>query len=96
LATYPRLDMLINNAAQTIRRPPQYYQHMMTMENTPVAQLPAPLAATLHEFREPVSLRLTADAASTAAAASLTHDSSSSSSGSDESKYSKDQLDAKA
>lgn len=61
LATYPRLDILINNAAQTIRRPPQYYQHMMAMENTPVNLLAAPLAATLHEFREPVQLRLGAD-----------------------------------
>jgi NAD(P)-dependent dehydrogenase (short-subunit alcohol dehydrogenase family) len=33
--TYPRLDILINNAAQTIRRPPGFYAHMMEMENLP-------------------------------------------------------------
>jgi len=33
--TYPRLDILINNAAQTVRRPPGFYAHMMEMENLP-------------------------------------------------------------
>lgn len=28
----PRLDILINNAAQTIRRPPKYYQHLIPDE----------------------------------------------------------------
>lgn len=31
--TYDRLDILINNAAQTVRRPPGFYSHMMDMEN---------------------------------------------------------------
>jgi NAD(P)-dependent dehydrogenase (short-subunit alcohol dehydrogenase family) len=31
--TYDRLDILINNAAQTVRRPPGFYAHMMEMEN---------------------------------------------------------------
>jgi short-subunit dehydrogenase involved in D-alanine esterification of teichoic acids len=26
--TYPHLDIIINNAAQTIRRPPAYYGHL--------------------------------------------------------------------
>jgi len=33
--TYPRLDLLINNAAQTVRRPPGFYAHMMEMESLP-------------------------------------------------------------
>jgi len=33
--TYDRLDILINNAAQTVRRPPGFYSHMMEMENLP-------------------------------------------------------------
>lgn len=37
--TYPRLDILINNAAQTVRRPPGFYAHMMELERTPVALL---------------------------------------------------------
>ncbi|NJN28313.1 MAG: SDR family oxidoreductase [Cyclobacteriaceae bacterium] len=30
---YPRLDILINNAAQTVRRPAGFYAHMMEAEN---------------------------------------------------------------
>jgi NAD(P)-dependent dehydrogenase (short-subunit alcohol dehydrogenase family) len=44
LATLPRLDFIINNACQTVRRPPQFYKHMMEHERelaSPDAQLPA-------------------------------------------------------
>ena len=27
---YPRLDLLINNAAQTVRRPPGFYAHLLS------------------------------------------------------------------
>jgi NAD(P)-dependent dehydrogenase (short-subunit alcohol dehydrogenase family) len=33
--TYDRLDILINNAAQTVRRPPGFYVHMMEKEHMP-------------------------------------------------------------
>jgi NAD(P)-dependent dehydrogenase (short-subunit alcohol dehydrogenase family) len=36
----PRLDIIINNACQTIRRPASYYQHLMPTEATPLAMLP--------------------------------------------------------
>jgi NAD(P)-dependent dehydrogenase (short-subunit alcohol dehydrogenase family) len=32
---YPRLDILINNAAQTVRRPSGFYAHLIALENTP-------------------------------------------------------------
>ena len=32
LATRPRLDFIINNACQTVRRPPEFYAHMMEGE----------------------------------------------------------------
>jgi len=32
-ASYDRLDILINNAAQTIRRPPIFYKHLIPIEN---------------------------------------------------------------
>ncbi len=32
LATHPRLDFIINNACQTVRRPPEFYRHMMEGE----------------------------------------------------------------
>jgi len=43
---YERLDILINNAAQTVRRPSGFYHHLMENEKLPVNQLPK-LAQTL-------------------------------------------------
>ncbi|MGZ8709412.1 MAG: SDR family NAD(P)-dependent oxidoreductase [Thermoanaerobaculia bacterium] len=34
LATHTRLDFIINNACQTVRRPPAFYEHMMEGETT--------------------------------------------------------------
>lgn len=38
--TYDRLDFLLNNACQTVRRPPHFYQHLMDGEAQPVEALP--------------------------------------------------------
>ena len=38
--TYNRLDILINNAAQTVRRPAGFYFHLMENEKLPIDQLP--------------------------------------------------------
>jgi NAD(P)-dependent dehydrogenase (short-subunit alcohol dehydrogenase family)/uncharacterized Zn finger protein (UPF0148 family) len=40
LATRSRLDFIINNACQTVRRPPDFYQHMMERENGSLHDLP--------------------------------------------------------
>jgi NAD(P)-dependent dehydrogenase (short-subunit alcohol dehydrogenase family) len=40
LATRDRLDFIINNACQTVRRPPDFYQHMMERETGPLHDLP--------------------------------------------------------
>ncbi|MBM4195198.1 MAG: SDR family oxidoreductase [Gemmatimonadetes bacterium] len=32
VATHPRLDFIVNNACQTVRRPPEFYKHMMEHE----------------------------------------------------------------
>ncbi len=37
---YDRLDILINNAAQTVRRPSGFYAHLMENEETPIEALP--------------------------------------------------------
>lgn len=37
---YNRLDILINNAAQTVRRPAGFYQHLMAKEELPLESLP--------------------------------------------------------
>jgi len=40
LATHDRLDFIINNACQTVRRPPDFYAHMMEGETGPLSDLP--------------------------------------------------------
>jgi NAD(P)-dependent dehydrogenase (short-subunit alcohol dehydrogenase family) len=40
VATRPRLDFIINNACQTVRRPPGFYAHMMARETAVLAELP--------------------------------------------------------
>ena len=40
LATRGRLDFIINNACQTVRRPPEFYEHMMEGETASVQSMP--------------------------------------------------------
>ena len=40
LTTRDRLDFIINNACQTVRRPPEFYRHMMEAETAAEAALP--------------------------------------------------------
>jgi NAD(P)-dependent dehydrogenase (short-subunit alcohol dehydrogenase family) len=40
LATRERLDFIVNNACQTVRRPPDFYRHMMEQELGPLQKLP--------------------------------------------------------
>ena len=40
LATRTRLDFIVNNACQTVRRPPDFYAHMMAGENTALHDMP--------------------------------------------------------
>ena len=40
LKTRARLDFIINNACQTVRRPPDFYRHMMESETSSLASLP--------------------------------------------------------
>jgi NAD(P)-dependent dehydrogenase (short-subunit alcohol dehydrogenase family) len=40
LATRARLDFIINNACQTVRRPPDFYRHMMEREQGPLRDMP--------------------------------------------------------
>ena len=41
LATRTRLDAIVNNACQTVRRPPSFYEHMMDRETSALESLPA-------------------------------------------------------
>ncbi len=46
---YERLDILINNAAQTVRRPSGFYQHLMKNEERPIASLSKPVSDLLFD-----------------------------------------------
>jgi NAD(P)-dependent dehydrogenase (short-subunit alcohol dehydrogenase family) len=43
----PRLDYILNNACQTVRRPAGFFEHLLAREAVPVAGLPAELQSVL-------------------------------------------------
>lgn len=45
--SFIQLDILINNAAQTVRRPPAFYKHLLPLEATPVEQLPSSIQSVI-------------------------------------------------
>ncbi|MDP8212619.1 MAG: SDR family oxidoreductase [Candidatus Zapsychrus exili] len=50
--TYNRLDLLINNAAQTVRRPPGFYAHLMEKETSPINEFPKEVQQLLGHYQE--------------------------------------------
>jgi NAD(P)-dependent dehydrogenase (short-subunit alcohol dehydrogenase family) len=46
----PRLDFILNNACQTVRRPPGFYKHMMEREHAGYASLAAPAKPLLRAY----------------------------------------------
>jgi NAD(P)-dependent dehydrogenase (short-subunit alcohol dehydrogenase family) len=48
----PRLDYILNNACQTVRRPAGFFQHLLTREAEVVRALPAGLQAVLADHDE--------------------------------------------
>lgn len=48
---YHRLDILVNNAAQTVRRPPGFYAHLMANETLDTCELPASVQRLLEHHR---------------------------------------------
>ncbi len=49
---FDRLDLLINNAAQTVRRPPGFYAHLQELETQPFASVPRSLQPLLAEHED--------------------------------------------
>jgi NAD(P)-dependent dehydrogenase (short-subunit alcohol dehydrogenase family) len=41
METHTRLDFIVNNACQTVRRPPDFYKHMMDLERASLGDMPA-------------------------------------------------------
>ena len=50
LTTHNRLDFIVNNACQTVRRPPDFYQHMMESETGSLHDLPPETAKLLGAY----------------------------------------------
>jgi NAD(P)-dependent dehydrogenase (short-subunit alcohol dehydrogenase family) len=49
---FDRLDILINNAAQTVRRPPGFYAHLMELERSNFHELPTETQTLLKKHNE--------------------------------------------
>ena len=54
--TLPRLDLLVNNACQTVRRPPGFYEHLVDFEERALAALPEALQPLVRAHHGSVSL----------------------------------------
>ncbi|HEX5580215.1 MAG TPA: SDR family NAD(P)-dependent oxidoreductase [Gemmatimonadaceae bacterium] len=50
MQTRDRLDFIVNNACQTVRRPPEFYRHMMDLEMAAAHELPAPARRLLGAY----------------------------------------------
>jgi NAD(P)-dependent dehydrogenase (short-subunit alcohol dehydrogenase family) len=46
---YERLDFIVNNACQTVRRPPEFYRHMLERERQAADMMPEPIRGVLGE-----------------------------------------------
>ncbi len=52
IATLPRLDFIVNNACQTVRRPPEFYAHMMEGERAALQNMPEATHKLLGEYED--------------------------------------------
>jgi len=68
---YDRLDLLINNAAQTVRRPPGFYAHLMQNELQSFQALPADAQTLLARFEDCKKLIMSGHAANVVDQAAL-------------------------
>jgi NAD(P)-dependent dehydrogenase (short-subunit alcohol dehydrogenase family) len=62
LATRERLDFIINNACQTVRRPPEFYRHMMDAESTALCEMPERIRRLLGGYEGLRSYRMLPEA----------------------------------
>lgn len=53
LATEPRLDFIINNACQTVRRPADFYEHMRETETAALSAMPSHIRGLLGHYQDP-------------------------------------------
>ena len=76
VAKYQRLDFIVNNACQTVRRPPDFYAHMMERENGPLHDLPLEAARLLGAYEGLRGYHLLPEGGGVGQASSLTSSSS--------------------
>jgi NAD(P)-dependent dehydrogenase (short-subunit alcohol dehydrogenase family) len=69
LSTRERLDFIISNACQTVRRPPEFYAHMMEREEAALDALPGRVRGLLGRYEGLRGYALLPDAASASAVA---------------------------
>ena len=62
MVTRDRLDFIINNACQTVRRPPDFYAHMMERENASLRDLPLSVRAVIGAYEGLRGYRMLPDA----------------------------------
>ena len=60
LATEQRLDFIINNACQTVRRPADFYEHMRESETAALSSMPEHVRRLLREYETPHGTRVDA------------------------------------
>ncbi len=70
-STRSRLDFIINNACQTVRRPPGFYEHMMARERSSLESLPESARSLLGAYDGLRGYHLLPEAAGLAHAAEL-------------------------
>lgn len=71
LATHERLDFIVNNACQTVRRPPEFYAHMMERETAALTLLPPAARKLLGAYEGLREYHMLPGSATAAAAPSL-------------------------
>jgi NAD(P)-dependent dehydrogenase (short-subunit alcohol dehydrogenase family) len=71
LATRSRLDFIVNNACQTVRRPPAFYEHMMAAETAALRDLPLHVRKLVGAYEGLRGYHLLPEAAALGAAAVL-------------------------
>ena len=73
LSARPRLDYIINNACQTVRRPPGFYAHMMEREAAALATLPAHVRDVVGDYEGLRGAQLLPSEVKAHAIAGMTH-----------------------
>jgi NAD(P)-dependent dehydrogenase (short-subunit alcohol dehydrogenase family) len=74
LHTRDRLDYIVNNACQTVRRPPDFYHHMMDIETAALHGMPAHQRQLLGAYEGLRGYSMLPDASSATQAAALPRD----------------------